>query len=123
MMESESSDHMHRHHLQRAFSSSPYENYKKAILQRESEGHTLKQLQKQKAARNMAIRTAAVAGVQLANDVSQQTEHIPITPDSGKDVKRASLFSSDGKSPLQPTGDGYRLWQIYREAFLQVKQE
>ena len=143
---SQSSAHIDRKQLQQAFSSNPYERFKHKNYREDSEEHIIEQIQKQRAARTKAIWSAALASVTSANNGNKQQEQTPITPGSNNEEEHSSPTSSGFKassknladvadqllqSKKQPPtivrgqshhGDGYRLRQVYREAFLQHKK-
>ena len=142
---SQSTAHIDRKQLQQAFSSNPYERFKHKNYREDSEEHIIEQIQKQRSARTKAIWSAALASVTLANNGTPQPEQ---TDGTNNNAEPTSSSSSDTKTSYrnlhsltdvadqllqnkkQPPrivrgqshhGDGFRLRQVYREAFLQHK--
>ena len=137
---SETSSHIERMQLKQAFSSSPYERYKsKSYRNQDSEDQILEEIKNRKAARTKAIWATALAKAKeeavTQNGNSSDQENDAMT--SG-DKRPKSLFTfSEAADKLletnkkEPTlkrgvshyGEGMRLRQVYRNAFLQPVKE
>ena len=138
--QSETSSHIERMRLKQAFSSSPYERYKsKSYRNQDSEDQILEEIRNRKAARTKAIWATALAKAkeeainQNGNSSGQENDAI-----TSGDKRPKSLFTfSDAADKLLETnkkqpkltrgvshyGEGIRLRQVYRNAFLQPVKE
>ena len=137
--QSQTSTYIERKQLQQAFSSSPYERFKsKSYRDQDSEDSILDEIKNQRAARTKAIWTTALAKAKAeANAANTDTNNGEGKPNN---ERPKSLFTigdaadkllegsrGDPSKPLKRGqsyyGDGLRLRQVYRQAFLQQRKE
>ena len=139
-LNSQTSTYIERKQLQQAFSSSPYERFKsKSYRDQDSEDSILDEIKNQRAARTKAIWTTALAKAKAeANATSLDKDNGPGTLSNNERPKSLftfgdaadKLLESSRANPTKPLkrgkschGDGLRLRQVYREAFLQHRKE
>ena len=141
----ETSDYIERKTLEAAFRSSPYERFKNKSYREDSEEHIIDQIQKQRQMRTKAIWTTALAKAKIGASIDRGDEDVPLVPGSGSNntaisnTRPKSLFTlgdaadkllqNKGDMQLKVRrgqsvyGDGQRLRQVYREAFLSQKKQ
>ena len=140
----ETSDYIERKTLEAAFKSSPYERFKNKSYREDSEEHIMDQIQKQRQMRTKAIWTTALAKAKIGASIDRGDEEV-LVPGAGSNnpaisnTRPKSLFTlgdaadkllqNKGGMPLQVRrgqsvyGDGQRLRQVYRDAFLSQKKQ
>lgn len=138
----QTSDYIERKTLEAAFRSSPYERFKNKSYREDSEEHIIDQIQKQRQMRTKAIWTTALAKAKIGASIDRGDEEV-LVPGSNNpaisNTRPKSLFTlgdaadkllqSKGGMQLQVRrgqsvyGDGQRLRQVYRDAFLSQKKQ
>ena len=127
--------------MQQAFSSSPYERFKsKSYRDQDSEDSILDEIKNQRAARTKAIWTTALAKAKAeANATNSETNNVTGEGKTNNERPKSLFTIGDAADkllegskghPSKPFkrgqsyyGDGLRLRQVYRQAFLQQRKE
>ena len=132
---SQTSSYIERKQLQQAFSSSPYERYKNKSYREDSEEHIIDEIQRQRNMRTRAIWSTALAKAKAGTNDVDQNEAEGFGQDNRTRPKSAFTFGDAADQLLQARGpqprlrrgqsthgDGQRLRQVYRDAFLHPRK-